>query len=601
MKKSKVGKLFAFVCALLSFVMVFSVAACNSGDDTDNTGGLSLNLTALTLDVGTKNSPILVTSTVTEDVVWTSSDSSKVSVEGSGNGKRAGLVTALAVGEATVTATSGDKSATCTVTVVEAEKITITKDGTAVSSNLTLSGKDATVQLAASSSRGHDVAWESDKPLIATVSENGLVTAVATNGSANILAKCAQHSDVVASVKVVVGDGKDASYELENTYLTNSVSGEHPGVWMYWNEFSNITEATYVEGEVSLTAINLKEGANWYNIHMLYTANEADKDEAGNALTAGQHYKTTFDLDSTMAGKVTVNGYVLDLEKGTHTYTVYYDHLDTALTLYWGVDGQGSDFVNDEEENQEITMKLSNIKWETSEKIQLKSPTFDITDNTLTINDPNTEGVGSYTLNLYRPDGKFILGIPVKAGKIDPATIPVGTFTGKLIAYAANAHYIDTPEITSANATITGTNENYMYTMNPSSGNGAVKEPGTWTYYVSSWVIFEGKGSIVDDSATISFSNNKGNWTDTQLFYKVPGKKTGDTYSVKLHIDNVPNAGRIQIGTQVVTLKEGNNEIPLSITESAGASITIVFGVYPEDEQQEIQSVENLKVRVELV
>ena len=158
MKKSKVGKLFAFVCALLSFVMVFSVAACNSGDDTGNTGGLSLNLTALTLDVGTKNSPILVTSTVTEDVVWTSSDSSKVSVEGSGNGKRAGLVTALAVGEATVTATSGDKSATCTVTVVEAEKITITKDGTAVSSNLTLSGKDATVQLAASSSRGHDVA-----------------------------------------------------------------------------------------------------------------------------------------------------------------------------------------------------------------------------------------------------------------------------------------------------------------------------------------------------------------------------------------------------------------------------------------------------------
>lgn len=601
MKKFKLGRLSAFVCALLSFVMIFSIAACNTDEGGGGNGGLNLNLNTLTLDVGTKNSPILVTSTVTEDVVWTSSDDSKVTVEGSGSGKRAGLVTAVAVGTATVTATSGDKSATCTVTVVEAEKITITKDGTAVSSNLTLSGKDDTVQLAASSSRGHDIVWDSEANLIATVSENGLVTAIASSGTAIITAKCAQHSDVVASVKVVVGDGKDASYNLENTYLTSSVSGEHPGVWMYWNEFSNVSEATYVEGVVNLTAINLKEGANWYNIHLLYTASDADKDQSGNALTAGQHYKVTFDLDSTMAGKVTVNGYVLDLEKGKHTYTAYYDHKDTAFTLYWGVDGLGSDFVNDEEENQEITMKLSNIKWETSEKIQLKSPTFSITDNTLTINDPNTEGVGSYTLNLYRTDGKFILGIPVKSGKIDPATIPVGTFTGKLIVYAANAHYIDTAEITSANATITGTNENYTYNMNPSGGAGAVKEPGTWTYYISSWVTFEGKGSIVDDSATITFGNNAGNWTDTQLFYKVPGKKAGDTYNVILHFDNVPNAGRIQVGNEVVSLKAGNNEVPVTITESAGASITIVFGVYPENEQQEIRAAENLKVRVELV
>lgn len=595
MKKFKLGRLSAFVCALLSFVMVFSFAACNTED---GGSGFTISRSTLTIDVGAK-APIIVTSSVTEDVIWTSSDESVATVESSGSGKRAGLVNALTVGSTTVTATSGGYSATCIVTVIEKEVITITKDGTAVSSNLTLSGKNDTVQLAASSSRGHDIAWESDKPLIATVSDSGLVTAVATSGTAIIKAKCAQHSNSVATATVVVGDGKDTSYYLENTYETKSVSGEHPGVWMYWNEFSNVTEATYVEGDVSLTAHNLKEGANWYNIHLLYTASEADKDQSGNALTAGQHYKVTFDLDSTMAGKVTVNGYVLDLEKGKHTYTAYYDHADTAFTLYWGVDGLGSDFVNDEEENQEITMTLSNIKWETSEKIQLAPPTFSITDNTITINDPNTEGVGSYTLHLFDATTGRGLGVPVIPGHIDPKSLPTGNFTAKLVINAANAHYISTPQIASANATVIGSNDNYSYQMKPSGAGGAVEEPGSWTYYISSWVAFE--GTVSSDVVKVSFSNNTGNWTDTQLFYKVPGKNVGDTYNVKLHINNVPNEGRIQIGEKQVKLQEGNNEIPLTITEGTGATITIIFGVYPEDKKQDIQAAKDLEIYLELV
>ncbi len=609
MKKSKLGRLFATVCALLAFVMVFSFTACKTDE-----AKLTLNMTTLTLDVGSAPSPILVTSSVSEDVVWTSSDASVVKVEGTNAGKRVGMVTALAVGTATVTASMGGETATCTVTVIEKEVITITKDGTEVKADATLdlAQKGDTLQLAATSSRGHAIEWVSDKPLVATV-QDGLVKAETLGGTATISAKCAEHADVLSSVKVKVGDGVDTAYDIENSYSTKAISGEHPGTWLYWNEFSNVTEAAYVEGVVSLTAVNLKPGANWYNIHMLYTANEeVDTDKKGDALEKGKHYKVTFDLESTFAGKVTVCGYVLQLKTGKHNYTAYFDYADTAFTLYWGVDGRGSDFINDEEENQEIKMTLSNIVWEKDEKIQIENPTFSIADNTLTVTntnpaglvDPNSDNpdlVGSYVLNLYK-DNQLYIGVPVTPGKIDPATLPAGEFTAKLIVYASNAHYISTGEITATGgAAITGTSENFTYNMVPTSGDGAVQAAGTWTYYISSWVKFSGTGAVPGGKATISFSNNAGNWTDTQLFYKVPGKASGAKYDVKLHINNVPKEGRIQIGTTTYTLQKGDNEIELNITEGTGPSITIVFGVYPEDNKQDIQAAENLEISVELV
>lgn len=600
MKKFKLGRLFTLVCALLSFVMVFSIAACNTDEGGGGGGnGLSLNLTTLSLDVGTKNSPILVTSSVTEDVVWTSSDETKVTVEGSGNGKRAGLVTAVALGSATITATSGDKSATCIVTVVEAEKITITKDGTAVSSNITLSGKDATVQLAASSSRGHDIAWESDKPLIATVSDSGLVTAVATSGTAVISAKCAQHSDVVASATVVVGDGKDASYEIkqgdENGQYGNYNSNDNPGVWVYWNQFSNVAKATYEEGVVNLETVNVDEGAWWYNVQLFYTATANDTDVAGNALVGGTHYKVTFDLETTMGGHITVNGYPLEVAEGVNHCEAYYDHAATAFAMQLGVEGFGCDLTN-------ATLKLSNIKWEVSEKVQLVAPTFSITDNTITITDSNPAGsVGSYTLNLY--DGeKLFKGLTVTNGMhINSDTIHEGTYTGKLVANAANAHYKGAPEATSANATVTGTGTDIIYTMSSGGAGGAIKEIGSWTYWTESWVKFS--GVVTNDVAKITFSNNSGNWYDTQMYFKVAGKGDSDSYSAKLHINNVPNDGRITVNGQVYSLTAGENVIDLTISglQENGTSVTIVFGVNGENNHQEIQQATDLTVSLELV
>ena len=81
--------------------------------------------------------------------------------------------------------------------------------------------------------------------------------------------------------------------------------------------------------------------------------------------------------------------------------------------------------------------------------------------------------------------------------------------------------------------------------MDSSGVAGALKETGVWTYWTEDWVSF--KGTVTDDVANITFSNNAGNWYDTQLFYKIPGKNAGATYKVTLHINNVPKAGRITV------------------------------------------------------
>lgn len=82
--------------------------------------GITLNKTAISMHV--LDADIQLTATVTPDdaddktVVWTVSENGIVTVEN-------GLVHAVAAGEVVVTATAGDFSATCTVTVVAAEKV----------------------------------------------------------------------------------------------------------------------------------------------------------------------------------------------------------------------------------------------------------------------------------------------------------------------------------------------------------------------------------------------------------------------------------------------------------------------------------------------
>ena len=134
----------------------------------------------------------------------------------------------------------------------------------------------------------------------------------------------------------------------------------------------------------------------------------------------------------------------------------------------------------------------------------------------------------------------------------------------------------------------------------------ALVEVGTWTFWHESWVGFT--GSVKDGVATVSYSNNQGNWYDTQVFYKIPSLNKGDKYNAKLHINNVPNDGKVTINGKIYQLKEGDNEIDLktlisssatSVTETDGVSVQIIFCETNKNNAHEIKAAQNLVIYVD--
>ncbi len=111
-----------------------------------------------------------------DTVVWSSSNSGVASVT------EDGTVTAIAAGEAVVTATAGEKKADCKVTVtvpvtgitLDKKELALTIGGESVKLTATVSPEDATDK---------SVTWASEDPTVATVAEDGTVTPVAAGAT----------------------------------------------------------------------------------------------------------------------------------------------------------------------------------------------------------------------------------------------------------------------------------------------------------------------------------------------------------------------------------------------------------------------------------
>ena len=114
-------------------------------------------------------------------VTWTTSDEAVATVD------ETGLVTAVAPGTATITATVGESlSATCTVTCAWTTEPPAPTGPTLSATQITLDAAGKTNQLQVTGTESA-VTWSSDQPDIATVGTDGTVTAVA-KGSATITA-----------------------------------------------------------------------------------------------------------------------------------------------------------------------------------------------------------------------------------------------------------------------------------------------------------------------------------------------------------------------------------------------------------------------------
>ena len=168
---------------------------------------VTLNKTTASLKAG---ETVTLTATVKPDdatdrtVTWSTSDASVATVSD-------GVVTAKKVGSATITAKAGDKTATCTVTVVATPVTSVTLDRTSASLK---AGETVTLSATVKPDDATDktVTWTTSDASIATVSD-GVVIAKKV-GSATITAKA---GDKTATCTVTVVATPVTSVTLNKT------------------------------------------------------------------------------------------------------------------------------------------------------------------------------------------------------------------------------------------------------------------------------------------------------------------------------------------------------------------------------------------------
>ena len=174
-----------------------------TGEVTYKVTGVSLNKDSLTLDVSsseTLNATVAPNNATNQKVTWTSNAESVATVDESGN------VEAVAPGTATITVTTADGGYkdTCPVTVTAAPVpvtgVSLNKDST----SLTVGGTETlTATVKPEDATNKAVTWTSSNSTVATVDQNGVVTALA-RGTAVITATAADGRGASASCTVTV-------------------------------------------------------------------------------------------------------------------------------------------------------------------------------------------------------------------------------------------------------------------------------------------------------------------------------------------------------------------------------------------------------------
>ena len=161
------------------------------------------------------NATVLPENVTDKTVTWSSSNPAAVKVE---NGK----LTALAEGNATITAKCGEKSAFCTVTVQKAEVLaeSVTLDQTTMELTVNGTGK-LTATVKPDETTVKTIQWSSSDEAVATVGADGTVTAL-KEGTAVITAKCGEKS-AECTVTVKAEAVMPTSITMEPTMLSLTV------------------------------------------------------------------------------------------------------------------------------------------------------------------------------------------------------------------------------------------------------------------------------------------------------------------------------------------------------------------------------------------
>ncbi len=189
---------------------------------------ITLNYSSLTIGLGKYK---YLTATVTPatatdgSITWSSSDETIATVD------QYGKVTINGIGSATITATANDGSgvkATCTVNGIEITYVeTLTLDKSSLSLSLG-SYENLTAYVTPSTATDKSVTWSSSNSTIASVNQNGKVTANGV-GSATITVTANDGSGAKAtcSVNVTNSSGGSGNSDIGDGWVSVNVTGYH--------------------------------------------------------------------------------------------------------------------------------------------------------------------------------------------------------------------------------------------------------------------------------------------------------------------------------------------------------------------------------------
>ncbi|HEX6808977.1 MAG TPA: Ig-like domain-containing protein, partial [Gemmatimonadaceae bacterium] len=196
-------------------------------------------------------------------VTWSSSDPTVATVDNSG------LVTAVAVGPATITATSEGKSGSAAVSVGAqvASKITVAPTTVGITVGQTSQLAATVLDASGAMIAGAPVAWTIDKPSVASLSSTGLGTDTVTGisvGTATITATSgAAHTIVPVTVSpspasaVIISPGSATLFVTQQLQLSATVTDSHgnplSGQTVTW--ISNNPAAATVSGSGNVNAV----------------------------------------------------------------------------------------------------------------------------------------------------------------------------------------------------------------------------------------------------------------------------------------------------------------------------------------------------------
>jgi len=182
-----------------------------------------------------------------KSILWRTSNAEVASVDASG------LVSALAVGEADITALAADGSgvnAVCHITVLPTmvESIAITAGNNTLKKGRTLELSLAVLPQTATNT---EVTWSTSNPTISTVDENGVVTAIAA-GNVTITATATDGSGIVGNYDLtIIPPTKGDSNDNDEVTITDAVNTANYAVG---NDVENFCfEAADVNGDKRIT------------------------------------------------------------------------------------------------------------------------------------------------------------------------------------------------------------------------------------------------------------------------------------------------------------------------------------------------------------